>query len=164
MIALMLVFVVAGCATPPKQTEFSKVYSAPGLPKAKIYDAAKIWIAENFRSAKRVIEYENPKTATLIGNGGMPYPCSAVGCIARHDWNVTFTMRMDAKDERFRLTFSNVGLFFPPTGGGFLRPYSAGYNGPVRSQEQMDSISPRLLAYGDELLATIVREKRDKNW
>lgn len=65
-------------ASPAKLAELNQpieqVFDTPGYDKAQIYDAAKVWIAENFRSAKAVMEYDNKEEGTLIGNGLIPYP------------------------------------------------------------------------------------------
>lgn len=162
----LLIFIagtVSGCVTPAKETRFSAVYKVPGVPKAKIFDTTKIWIAENFRSAKAVIEYENAASATLIGNGSMSYPCSGLTCIGKGDWKVNYTMRFEAKDERFRLTFSNLGLSWPSS-GGFAGPRRAAHSGPINTQEEIDNVKPRLLAHGESIQKTMSRETTKKNW
>jgi len=43
---------------------FERIVEAPGYSKKQIFNGTKIWIAENFRSAKAVLEYENKKLTT----------------------------------------------------------------------------------------------------
>ncbi|WP_213604899.1 DUF4468 domain-containing protein [Pseudoxanthomonas japonensis] len=155
-------------ASPAKLAELNQsieqVFDTPGYDKAQIYDAAKVWIAENFRSAKAVMEYDNKEEGTLIGNGLIPYPCKgAFDCLAKPDWKVRFTMRVDTKDGRFRLTFSNIGLVWP----------AAVYNGvasrandgsPLNSQKDRDKISVALLDFGPQIQAALGKAKSDENW
>ena len=68
----VVVFFFIGCAGMQPVTEadrtFERIVPAPGHNKDEIYDSVKMWIAENFRSAKAVIEYDNKQAGTIIGN------------------------------------------------------------------------------------------------
>lgn len=116
-----------------------------------------MWIAETFKSAKAVIEYENKNDGTIIGNGVIDYPCEGLECFGTSRWRVPFTMRVDTKDDRFRLTFTNVNLELPP-------PYYTAGGSPVTLQGDWDAIKPRLLAFGDQLASSISKGKGSKNW
>jgi len=65
-----LVVIVSGCAGMQPVSEadrtFDAVFEVQDTSKDKIFTATKIWIAENFRSAKSVIEYENKEEGTLL--------------------------------------------------------------------------------------------------
>ena len=73
---------LTGCAGLQPITDsdrtFERVVEAPGYSKEQIFNGTKIWIAENFKSAKAVLEYENKDTGTIIGNGIISYPCSGL--------------------------------------------------------------------------------------
>lgn len=150
-----LVVVVSGCAGMQPVSEadrtFNAVFEVPDSSKDKIFTATKIWIAENFRSAKSVIEYENKEEGTLIGNGVIPYPCSGLECVAKADWSVPFTLRVDIKDQKFKLTFSNIKLSWPPSYNSTFGAQS-GHDGPVSQQGDLDAIKPKLLDFGNELI------------
>src|SRR5271169_7225778 len=117
----MIPLFLAGCAglQPIADTDrtFERVVEAPSYSKEQIFDGTKIWISENFKSAKAVLEYENKNDGTIIGNGIINYPCSGIECMGTGDWKVPFTMRVDIKDKKFRLTFSNLSLTYPPAQG-----------------------------------------------
>jgi len=159
---------LALAASPAKLAELNQpieqVFEAPGYEKSQIYDAAKVWIAENFRSAKAVMEYDNKEEGTLIGNGLIAYPCKgAFDCLAKPDWKVRFTMRVDTKDGRFRLTFSNVGLVWPAAvHNGVVSRANDG--SPLNSQKDRDKISAALLDFGPQIQAALGKEKADDNW
>jgi len=79
---MVLVVMMSGCAgmQPIQETDrtFDGVFETPGFSKDQIFTSTKIWIAENFRSAKSVIEYENKEEGTLIGKGAIPSPCQRI--------------------------------------------------------------------------------------
>jgi len=154
-------------ATPVQLAEINKpveqVFEAPGHTKDEIYNAAKIWIAESFRSAKAVIEYDNKDEGTIIGNGLIPYPCKgAFDCLGKPDWKVRFTVRIDTKDDKFRLTFSNMNLTWPAAyRSGIATP---AHDGPISSQKDRDKIGTALLAFGPQLAASIGKAKTNDDW
>ena len=157
----------ASAATPAQLAEVQKpieqVFEAPGHTKDEIYNAAKIWIAESFRSAKAVIEYDNKDEGTIIGNGLIPYPCKgAFDCLGKPDWKVRFTVRIDTKDDKFRLTFSNMNLTWPAAyRSGIATP---AHDGPIYSKKDRDKIGAALLAFGPQLTASIGQAKTNDDW
>ena len=167
LIFCMISLFLAGCAglqpVADADRTFERVVEAPGYSKEQIFNGTKIWIAENFKSAKAVLEYENKDAGTLIGNGIISYPCSGLECIAKADWRVPFTMRVDIKDQKFRLTFSNLHLSWPAS---YNRTYGAqpGHDGPIRNQSDLDAVRPVLLKFGDQLLTSFGKDKGKSNW
>ena len=158
--------VLSGCTgmqpVTEKDTTFSRIVNVPGVTKDKIYTNAKIWIAENFRSAKAVTEYDDKEKGTIIGNGNMKYPCEGIECIAKNDWKIHFTMRVDTKDEKFRLTFTNLRLSWPPRVDSL--GYHAAYNGPINQMSDVNKIKPKLLGFGDQISSSITGAKGSDNW
>lgn len=163
---VVLAIMVSGCAGMQPIAEadrtFNAVFETPGSSKDKIFTATKVWIAENFRSAKAVIEYENKEEGTLIGNGVIPYPCSGLDCVAKGNWTVPFTMRVDMKEQKFKLTFTNISVARPPLYANGVY-YPAG-NDPIHLQGDLDSIKPKLLGFGSDLKASIHKDSGSKNW
>jgi hypothetical protein len=166
-ILLILLFLFIGCAGMQQITEtertFERIVSVSGHKSSEIYDSTKIWIAENFKSAKSVIEYDNKDAGTIIGNGAINYPCKGLECVAKSDWKVLFTMRVDTKDDKFRLTFSNLKLTWPPSYNSTFGAQS-GHEGPVSTKADLDAIKPALLKFGDEIRAHIERGATRSNW
>lgn len=140
-----------------------QVFDAPGYTKQQIFAGTKMWIASNFKSAKAVLEYEDAAEGTLIGNGVIPYPCKGLmGCLAKADWRVPFTMRVETKDGRFRLTFTNIHLAWDAR-------YSAGISTPaedfpVHQRGDLDAIRPVLLEFGDRIKASLSSAKTNDDW
>lgn len=156
--------IFAGCATHVREEDksFSQVFDTPGYTKDVLYEKVKIWVAQNFRSAKSVIEYENKMDGAIIGNGMVKYPCSGFECVAKYDWTVPFTMRVDMKDDKFRLTFSNLHVAWP------AKSDSAGYHAAsdheMWQQEDFDKIRPVLLNFGEGIKASLSKETKSDNW
>jgi hypothetical protein len=161
VLSVIFLFIVS-CASVPLTEEdrtIEKVFDAPGYSKDQVFDATKIWVAENFRSAKAVLEYENKDAGTIIGNGSIPYPCKGLECIGASDWKVPFTMRVDVKDQKFRLTFTNVHLSWTAQPG-----VRTAYDGPPARKGAIDNIRPVLLGFGDQLLTSFAKDKGKSNW
>lgn len=165
--AILAILFLAGCVDMQPVAEedrtFDGVFEVPGISKEQIFNATKIWVAENFHSAKSVIEYENKEEGTLIGNGVTRYPCAGIDCLAKQDWNVPFTMRVDMKDQKLKLTFLNIRLSWPPSYNSTIG-VQPGYDGPLIRQSDMDVIKPKLLAFGHKLVAAIQENNKVKDW
>lgn len=163
---LLALSILSGCAGMKPLTEEQKtiqrVVVVEGVTKDVIFEGVKMWIAENFRSAKAVLEYQDKESGRIIGNGKMDYPCSGIECVAKSDWDVLFTMRVDVKDGKFRLSFTNLQLSWPASYDS-LGAHSAGLV-PVSQQGDMESIKPVLLAYGDSIKKFIANPKNTKDW
>lgn len=151
-----LLLLLLGCAgmeqVTPGEEIFEITVDVPGASKDKIHDVAKIWIAENFRSARAVIDLEDKPAGIIIGNGRIAYPCSGLECLAKGSWLIGFRMRLDARNDRFRLQFSNLTLVVPPSSGG---------ERPLSLRGDFDSAKPPLLAFGPQLRTAILRERAD---
>jgi len=154
LVVLVGVAVLAGCAGMTGQrlsaedASVEKVYEAPGLTQKQIYDGARLWIAQTFKDAKKVIELEDPEAGIIIGNGNMAYPATdAEKLWVLKDERVFFSIRIDTKDGKFRMRFSEIHLDDLPL-----------YEG------HMTAIRPKLLAVGDELAASLGSEQAESDW
>jgi hypothetical protein len=157
---------LSGCAglAPVSETDltFDRVVDAPGFTKDQIFEASKIWIAQNFRSAKAVLEYENKQDGKIIGNGSIKYPCSGVDCLGKGDWNALFTMQVDTKDQKFKMTFTNLRVSWPPSYS--FGSIQSGHEGQIRTQGDLDAIKPALLKFGDQILESLKKSKTTTSW
>lgn len=158
--AIYILLVLSGCAgmQPAKESSIESVVDVPGRTKEQIYVATKIWIAETFHSAKAVIENDDKEAGRVIGNGIIAYPCNGIGCFGKEGWKIGFTMRVDTKDQKFRLTFSNITFIMPPS-----TYVPSGLERGVL-QEEFDNARPALLDLGKQLLAAIEKEKDNTNF
>lgn len=135
--------------------ELSRVYEVKAG-KDQIYSASRQWIAESFKSSKSVVEYEDKAEGTIIGNGSIPYPCADKGswvCVNQSQvLKLLFTMRLEAKDGKFRLGFSNVQV--------------SSVNGAWSQMLRVDYQSARvdLLQMGDRIAARIEAQDKKSDW
>jgi hypothetical protein len=163
----ILILTLAGCAGMQPLTDVDRtivrVVEAPGYSKDQIFEGTKIWIAENFKSAKAVLEYENKDAGTIIGNGIIHYPTKGFNSITKGSWKVPFTMRVDIKDQKFCLTFSNLQLSWPPSWNSTFGA-QPGHEGPLNYKDDLDAVRPELLKFGDQLLASLEKAKSKSNW
>lgn len=155
-LSVIFAFALSGCAglepINPEEKTFSEVYEAPGLTEKRIFEGTKVWIAENFRSARSVIDHENAADGLIISKGSIPYPCShALQCAAIGDWSVNFTMRSDIKDGRFRLTFSNLEIAMPQ-------------RVELWQRKDLEAVKPKLLAFGTEIAKSVSADQRKKDF
>ena len=161
MLFLLLPLLAFGCAgsQPMPDHPIDSVFEAPGFTKEQIYNGAKIWIAENFKSSKAVLELEDKENGVIIGNGIVPYPCSGFSCLGSEGWKVPFTMRIDIKDYKFRLTFSNILLSCPRSQN------IPAYEGPHRDREGFAlRMSPILMNFGLEIQTSLGKNKVKSDW
>lgn len=93
-----------GCAAPAERDlqplSVVSIHEAPGRSKADVCRSSRDWAAVTFRDSKAVIEVLDLESGTMIGKGrvtllgyaGTPFP-------------VDFTLRVDCRDGRARVTF-----------------------------------------------------------
>jgi len=72
-------------------------------------------------------------------------------------------MRVDIKDQKFRITFSNLNLSWPAS---YDRTFGAqpAHDGPIVNKGDLDAVRPGLLKFGDKLLASFGKDKGKGNW
>lgn len=152
----LIVAALVGCASAqpiaPDEASFEITVDAAGVPRDKIHDGAKIWIAANFKSSRAVIDLDDKPAGILIGNGRIAYPCSGIECLAKGAWKIGFKMRLDARDGRFRLQFSNLTLIVPPPNG---------FERAISMRGEFDNAKQAFLAFGPQIRAAILRERAD---
>ncbi len=108
IIILICLLIFIGCATTTEATveqmnhEFIVEFS--DINKELIFDRSLQWIANNFRSAKQVLEYSDKEAGKIIGNGTTNL--RAEGALI--DVTLHFTLNIDIKDEKARYRFINL--------------------------------------------------------
>jgi len=145
-------------------TTIEKIIEVPGVSKNDIYDQTKIFIAENFRSAKDVIEYENKEGGTVIGNGSIKYPAEAgLAAVALANWRANFTIRVDIKDGKFRCTFSNIKIAWPASYDRTIGARPAGER-PIGHEEESVNVRKELLKIPDAIAFHLKHKRTKDNW
>lgn len=147
-----------------EERKVAEVFEAEGYSADQIFQGIRMWIAESFESADAVIEYENREEGIVIGNGTMAYPCEGgFTCrIRASSWKVKFTMRAEARDGRFRLTFSNVMLAYPTYRN--MGVSMAAYDEPVKDRTDMENIREKLLELGPSIASSLQASASSEDW
>ncbi|HGP3418225.1 DUF4468 domain-containing protein [Acinetobacter pittii] len=92
-------------------SEVVEVVELPNMKKDQIFNSSKIWIAKNFKSSNAVVQYEDIATGTIVGKGNMQLPCKGTwDCMAKKDSLLSFTLKVDTKDNKSRLTFNDMSV------------------------------------------------------
>lgn len=95
-----LVLLATGCVTQQyKPVETSNIVQVPNQNQKAIYDKTRQWFSQYFVSGKSVVDYENPETGTIIGNGIASIGSDAFGII---QYKIKYNVRIDTKDGKFR--------------------------------------------------------------
>lgn len=68
------------------------------LPAITLYSQTKLWIADAFKSAQNVIQYDNEREATILVKGNTHIGSGIREVIAY------FTLKIEGRDNRFRYT------------------------------------------------------------
>lgn len=162
ILLLLTPIIFFGCADLNQVTEedfnkpFEFVFEVPGKTKDEIFSASKAWIAQTFVSGKAVTEDADKEAGRIIGNGRIPYPCDH-GCYGKSDQSFGFSMRIDIKNEKFRIIYSNALIYRPPTTAGTL--YIKGGEHPIRFQGDLDAAKLGFIKINDSLLLAVKTEK-----
>lgn len=104
-------FIISCATTTPatrEQMNHEFVVEYPGLTKDVIFERTMTWIANNFRSAKQVIEYSDKEAGILVGNGSTLM--KAENALVAVDF--FFTLNINIKEEKARYRFINLWFRF----------------------------------------------------
>lgn len=155
LMIIVAMLVLVGCenmpvAVPAKESSIENVINFPGYSKAQIYAATKSWIVESFHSAKAVIQDDDKEVGRIIGHTNVPYVCpyNSFICGGLRDDRFNFTMRVDIKDEKIKITLNQMYV-----GAGHL--WQADFDANAR---------PALDRISESLRATIEKEKSSTSW
>lgn len=91
---------------------YSEVVDLNGVSQAQAFDASKMWMAKVFTSANNVIQYADKENGTIIGKGNFALKCPpdvrGMNCLAYTSTRAEFTLKIEVKDQKARLIFSDV--------------------------------------------------------
>jgi hypothetical protein len=148
-------------ALPESALRVEQVVQLPGKSQLQVYQGVKLWLAETFRSAKAVIELDDKQAGVVVGNGIIDYPCEGVmNCVVgANGWRVAFSMRIEMKDQKARVTFSGLRLLIPAQPG-----IHGPMDNPIYRQSDMDKVRAGLLRLADGMGKAIVAVEPKTSW
>ncbi|HFU2857263.1 TPA: DUF4468 domain-containing protein [Enterobacter cloacae] len=170
LLTVVAASILSGCSVPadlqggaPMQP-VSKVVEFQGMKKDAIFNNSKIWVAKSFTSANDVIQYADKEQGSIVGKGTMDYPCEGFNdCLANAGATVKFTMKIDSKDDKARVTFSDFGFHRPASvSGGIVIPAE---DYPVNQQRKINAIKPKLEKFIQEYSSQVKSQTvSDSSW
>ena len=144
--------------------EYSEVIDIQNMPKEKIFDASKQWLAKAFKSSNNVIQYADVSSGTIIGKGNMAYPCQGFNdCLQYEGASVHFTLTIDTKDNKAKLSFSDLSVSTPTTYTGGVR-FEAKDNLPIWEDKPKEAVKQKLRIITKEYKASIESGKNSSDW
>jgi hypothetical protein len=148
--ALSLVF-LNGCVTAPPVADqsdyagFDYVTNIDGMKKDAIYEGVELWIAENFKPAKHVIDLENKEQGIIVCNGVISNIILDMGSV-KMPLEASFKMKVEVKDGKMRLSFSAYQVT--------MRQNTSLY------KMEADQIKTKLSKFGEEIAKYLKTEKK----
>lgn len=124
-VILFIGLLFSGCVqpvVPANQLVYTEIVQH-NQKNADSYELSKMWLANIFNDSKAVIEYDNKEKATVIGKG--IFPSVAYGAMVYA--KTSFTLEIEVKDNKSRITFSNMIIDPRDSNNKFtysLKPYS----------------------------------------
>lgn len=91
-----------------KLITFAGVIDAPGKTRKELHDKAKLWIAENYRDASAVTQFDSDSLIIIKG----VKPVTSTFRTASNTTNLRFTHKIYFKDGKYKYSFSE----FSPNG------------------------------------------------
>lgn len=158
-VLLVSVLMSVGCASAslaaePHANKFSRVVEAEGFTQQQLYGGISEWIALNFASAKAVTDHSDPERGVIIAKGNTPLTS---GGLFSSSERIHFTMKVDTKDGKFRLAFSNLERSWDGSKYNKPAPFPYGYKTFKKAKK-------RLLAFGNEILKFLASPEGQTDW
>lgn len=98
--ALAVSLSLAGCATTEyKAVEVTSVVNVPNQDQKALFKKTRQWFSQYFVSGESVVDYEDPESGTIIGNGIANIGSDPFGII---QYKIKYNVRIDTKDNKFR--------------------------------------------------------------
>lgn len=144
--------------------EYSEIIDVQDMPKEKIFDSSKQWLAKAFKSSNNVIQYADASSGTIIGKGNIKYPCQGFNdCLQYEGGIVQFTLTIDTKDNKAKLSFSDLSVSTPTTYTGGVR-FEAKDNLPIWEEKPKQAVTEKLRVIVKEYEASIKNGKSSSDW
>ena len=171
LISATVGFCFVGCAVSPDMkhassplNEVAQVVEIEGQSKDQLFESSKIWMAKVFNSSNNVVQYADKNTGSIIGKGSIQYPCSGfIDCEAFGKDIVNFTIKIDTKDSRVRLAFSDISRKPLTYVKGGLNA-NIGRDVPIMQIKQQQQVKTKIDSIIQQYKQDIVNQKSDSNW
>lgn len=132
--ALTVIFAFS-IVTPPQATIKSDlthefIIGFPALQKQQLFDKIVHWIENNLRSRKTVFETEDADVGLIVANGTTDVVAEGDSLRA----NLSFTMKVDVRDMKIRIRFTNLERSFVQDDGWDQVPDEGSWHRPAQKK------------------------------
>jgi hypothetical protein len=123
-----------GNIVPPEQRQFQKIYEFKKTPKDILYDQSLTWISKDLTllSGNLIIELQDKENGKIVGHGIITIEDTPISNTRSVD-SCRYTIIIDVKDNKAKLTYKNLILISPDT-----------EDTPVTTDIQMNTIKETL--------------------
>ena len=139
--------ILAGMAMAPSahaQAFTAEFIRTAALQKHELFKHAVVWMTGSFGSARPFIRAQSAQLGTIVGRGALDINIGGDFLVNRP---VTYELRIDVRDNRYRMTFSDVEL---PSDG---IPRSIHYSDPGTDERQVHEYFEQLADSLDKHMA-----------
>jgi len=152
LLGLLLLF---NCASmqkvPPEETQLQKIYELQGMTKYVIFDRILAWIAETCISSKSFVEFKDKENGKIIGKGVTSF-LSGNGRGGIVEIPCRYTMIIDIKDNKIRLTYKN---FIAMYGKNYRTIYRTR---PAQYKIEIEPVKKKLTVLSDNLYNSLSKK------
>lgn len=104
---LMIVLTIKAQDTNLNPYTFTEVVKVESKNANDIYYQAKIWMADTYKSAKDVIQFDDSTNHTIVGKGLLKYNSKIFAGGAAISGTISYTIKIMAKDGRYKYEFTD---------------------------------------------------------
>lgn len=142
------------------------VLNATGKTQGQLFSAAKSWVAET-RIARMEMADADKDSSRIIVRGNGDRPCeSTLDCLNYKDDKIGFTLRIDTKDGKIKMTFTNLKFHSPVRDDpknrsvilSTLHTRDGDAYAPAVTQNDIDAANRGANALANELLAYATKQ------
>ncbi|MGB5024739.1 MAG: DUF4468 domain-containing protein [Saprospiraceae bacterium] len=85
---------------------YEQIVNVDSVDKNQLFNAARIWFSNTFKSAKSVLDLDDRNTGRLIGNGNLTYSTSLQKVYGER--RASFKIDITLKDGKYRVIISDI--------------------------------------------------------
>ena len=93
--------------------EYSEVVQLPEISAENLYLRAKTWMADNFNSAKAVLDLDDKDSGLLIARGNSSVFVRMLGF--NHEYKLNFSLKVECRDNRYKDTIYKLSIYIAPS-------------------------------------------------
>ena len=87
------------------EIEFTEIYLLEGRTQKELYQASKLFIANNTQNPQEAIQIDDEGMGLILVNGSGEFSCLFLTLI---DYNINYSVKFESKEGKTRITINNV--------------------------------------------------------